>query len=440
MLDNAPLSLAIVFALMGMSAFFSSSEAAFLSVQRTRIAHMINEGVPGAKTVSNMIGNPERLLSTILLGNNLVNVAFTSVITVAMVAVVGSENQGLGVLLATLVGTTALLIFGEIIPKSIAVRKSERVALLYRYPLLAVEHALILLVMPLQWITSGVNALVGAPDDGQSSIITENEFRALIDIGEEEGRFETAEADRLERVFQFGDRQVVGVMTPRTEMVSIQEKASLGDFLEKYSERAHSRFPLYRDSPEDIIGVLSSKDVLRQMAERRDLNYDDALTADIRPARFVPETKPVSELFHEMRLEGNQMALVIDEFGGVTGLVTLKRLLEVIVGDVGEEGDSPEYEYQEIDKNTFVFEGGMSIAEVNQQTSMELPEGDYETIAGFALYKLGKIPEQGDHFEHDDMTMEITRMDGLKIEEIRAASSKPKEDADKADEDGANGA
>ena len=424
MLDNAPLSIAIVFALMGMSAFFSSSEAAYLSVQRTRIVHLVNEGVPGAQTVAKMIANPARLLSTILLGNNLVNVAFTSVITVAMVAIVGTENQGLGVLLATVVGTVALLIAGEIIPKTVAVSKAERVALLYRYPLLAVEYALWPLVMLLQWITRGVNALFGAPPDEQPSI-TEKEFRALIDVGEYEGEFEPAEADLLEKVFKFGDSQVVEVMTPRTEMLSVQRGLSLREFLGIYSENSHTRFPVYRDSTDDIIGILSSKDVLRHMARNRLEEYNYSVTDTLREAHFVPETKRVSELFDEMRAMGNQMALVIDEFGGVSGLVTLKRLLEVIVGPVGEEGESPEDEYLAIDDNTFIVDGGMSIDVVNEETRIELPDGDYETIAGFALYVLGHIPQQGERFDYADLTMEITRMEGLKIEEIRVTVSEP---------------
>ena len=426
MLDSVPLSLAIVVVLMGMSAFFSSSEAAFLSVQRARIAALIGEGVPGARTVARMIANPERLLSTILLGNNLVNVAFTSVITVAMVGIVGTERQGLGVLLATVVGTVGLLIAGEIIPKSIAVRKSERVALLYRYPLLAVEYALWPLVMILQWMTRRVNALVGEPPDEEPpSIITENEFRALIDVGEAEGELEPAEAEMLEKVFRFGDSQVVEVMTPRTEMVSLRLGASLRDFLEIYANHSHTRFPVYRDSTDNIIGILSCKDVLRHMEDIGSQDDEYSITEVIRDAYFVPETKRVSELFGEMRAVGNQMALVIDEFGGVSGLVTLKSLLEVLVGPFGEEGESPEEEYRAIDENTFIVEGGMSIMEVNEQTAIDLPDGDYETIAGFALYVLERIPAQGDRFEYGDMAMEITRMDGLKIEEIRVSVSKP---------------
>ncbi len=416
MLNAGPLSLLLVVVLLVLSAFFSSSEAAFLSVQRTRIAHLVSEGIPGASRVSDMIGNPERLLSTILLGNNLVNVAFTSVITVVVVAAVGDGNEGLGVVAATAIGTVALLVAGEIIPKTLAVRNSERVTFLYWRPLRLTGFALWPLVFTLQWVTRGVNALLSVKDDQPS--ITEDEFRTLIDIGEAEGEFEPAEAEMLENVFQFGDSRVREVMTPRTEMVSVHQGGSLREFLDIYSEHTHTRFPVYRETPDNIVGIISSKDVLRHMS-LKGLGYDDSVTDAIRDAYFIPETKRISELFDELRATGNQMAFVIDEFGGVSGLVTLKRLLEVVVGPVGEEGESPEDEYRAIDENTFHVEGGMSIGEVNQEMRIELPDGEYETIAGFALDVLGHIPVQGEQFEYADLKFEILRIQGLKIERIR---------------------
>ena len=169
---------------------------------------------------------------------------------------------------------------------------------------------------------------------GDQPVITEGEFRTLIDIGEAEGEFETAEAVMLENVFQFGDRQVREVMTPRTEMVAVQQGTTLREFLDIYSEDSHTRFPVYRESPDNVVGVISLKDVLRHISQKG-LELEDAVTDAIRDAYFVPETKRISELFDELRTTGNQMALIIDEFGGVAGLVTLKRLLEVVVGPVG---------------------------------------------------------------------------------------------------------
>ena len=424
MADGGLFSLALIGVLLVLSGFFSSSEAAFLSVQRTRIAHLVSEGAPGAKRVSDMIADPERLLATILLGNNLVNAAFTAVLTVTVVTIVGravgDENQGVGVAIATAASTILLVILGEIIPKSVAVRKAEPVATFYSYPLKWVEYLMWPFVVILQFITRGVNSMLGGSKE--QPLITEGEFRTLIDIGEAEGEFEPAEAERLENVFQFGDRHVREVMTPRTEMVSIQLGGSIQTFLSMYSEHAHTRFPVYRDTPDNVVGILSSKDVLRYMS-RRGADPGSSATEVIRDAYFVPETKLISELFDELRGTGNQMALVIDEFGGLAGLVTLKRLLEVVMGPVGEEGESPEDEFTAIDEYTFHVEGGMSIEEVNNEIGIELPDGEYETLAGFALDVLERIPSEGDQFDYGDLKFEILEMQALKIERVRVTKS-----------------
>ena len=415
MLDGGYLTFALVFAMLGLSAFFSSSEAAFLSVQKTRLAHLVNEGVPGARRVADMIAEPERLLSTILLGNNLVNAAATAVITVAVISFLGQGNEGASALIATLVSAITLLIIGEVIPKTMAVRNSERVSFIYSRPLKWTEYLLLPLVLILQWTTRGLNALMSGSDSQRS--ITEGELRTLIDIGEAEGEFEPSEAEMLENVFRFGDGQAREVMTPRTEMVTIHQGGTLREFLDMYSETQHTRFPVYRGSPDNIIGIISSKDVLRRMAQT-DMRYDDSVTEAIRDTHFVPETKRISELFEELRTSGNQIALVIDEFGGVSGLVTLKRLLEVVVGPVGEEGESPEEEFRAIDENTFHVEGGMSLEEVNEELDIELPSGEYETAAGFVLDALGHIPVEGEQFEYGGLTFEVLDMQDLRIERI----------------------
>ena len=433
MMEDDFLNVALVFVLLALSAFFSSSESAFLSLQRTRIAHLVSEGIPGARRVADMIGQPERLLATILLGNNIVNAATTAVITATVVAFVGNDSQPAGVtpagvVIATAISTVALVLFGEIIPKTIAVRNSEKVAFIYSRPLTWTEYLLLPLVLVLQWATRGLNALLGGDVSNRRSI-TEDEFRSLIDIGEAEGEFEPAEAEMLENVFQFGDRQVREVMTPRTEMVSIRQGSDLREFLDVYARTQHTRFPVYRNSPDNIIGIISSKDVLRRMAQT-DLRYQDSVTEAIRDTYFVPETKRISELFDELRMTGNQIALVIDEFGGVSGLVTLKRLLEVVVGPVGEEGESPEEEFRAIDENTFHVEGGMSVQEANEEMDIELPQGDYETIAGFALYALGHIPAKGEQFEYQNLTFEILDMQDLRIEEIRVTKTESDSETD----------
>ena len=417
MADGELLSLVLIVVFLIFSAFFSSSEAAFLSLEKIRIAHLIRTGVPGAKRVAGMINQPERLLSTILLGNNFVNVAFTALVTVVTVSLLGEDSRGQAVVIATGVGTVVLLLVGEIIPKTIAVRRAERVAFIYARPLKWTENLLWPLVIVLQWATHRVNHLFGARDSTRG-YITEGEFRTLIDIGEAEGTFEPEEAEMLENVFRFGDRQVREVMTPRTEMVSIERGATLQHFLEVYSKSSHTRFPVYKETVDDIIGLISAKDILNAMATKG-IDYDDPITDLIRDSYFVPETKRIAELFNEMRQSGNQMAIAADEYGGLAGLVTLKRLSEEVVGPVGEEGAGPEEEYEAIDQNTFQVDGGMSVDEVSEELGITLPEGDFETIAGFVLDVLGRIPSEKDLFDYGNLKFEITNMKGLKIETVK---------------------
>ena len=415
-------SLALLLGFLVLSAFFSSSEAAFLSLQRTRIAHLLSEGVPGARRVANMLNEPERLLSTILLGNNLVNVAFSAVITVVVVNRVGQENEGLGVVIATILGTVTLLLLGETIPKTIAFRNSERIAFLYSYPLKWGEFLLLPFVLVLQWITKMLSSRVGGSQNDQRSI-TEGEFRALIDIGVGEGEFEQDEAERLKGVFRFGDRQVRDVMTPRTEIVFVQRGSTVGEFLKIYAEHSHTRFPVYWDTTDNVVGVLSLKDILRSLAVNR-LTDEDSVTDVIRDVHFVPETKRIAELFDELRRSGNQMAIAVDEFGGVAGLVTLKQLIEDVVGRVGEEGVGTEEEMTLVGRDIYEVDGGMSIDEARDRLDLDIEEGDFETVAGWALERLGHIPAAGETFEADGLAVEIIEMDNLKIEMLRLTKNR----------------
>ena len=229
---------------------------------------------------------------------------------------------------------------------------------------------------------------------------------------------EREEAEMLESVFRFGDRQVREVMTPRTEMAFVERGATLREFLEIYAEHSHTRFPVFKGTTDNIVGILSAKDILNAMSTR-DIPYDEIVTAVIRDSFFVPETKRIAELFDELRQSGNQMAIAIDEFGGIAGLVTLKRLLEEVVGRVGEEGARPEEEYEALGENTFQVDGGMSIDEVNEELGLDLAEGEFETVAGFVLDILGHIPSPGEQVEYGDLKVEVTEMNDHKIEAVK---------------------
>lgn len=411
--DNLLRVVLLVVALI-FSAFFSGSEAAFLAIQRGRLAHLVRSKVRRADEVAEMANRPERLLPTVLTGNNLVNTAAAALGTALAITLLRSASNS-AILLSTIVVTVLLLVFSEIIPKTIAAQHPERWALAVIFPLRLAEFVL----RPVAWFLEHLSRLIGKLFGvGSASMVAEEEIRALIDAGREVGSVEPAEAQMLERVFRFGDRQVREMMTPRTEIVAMEKGTRLEEFLKVYSEHSHTRFPVYEGGVDDVLGTLSTKEVLRAMAAGR-ISGEDDVTQLLWPAYFVPETKLVGELFRELRGAGYQVVMVADEFGGVAGLVTLKQMVEEVVGRVGEEGTARADEYHAIDANTYEVDAGMHIDEANERLGFGIPDGDYETIAGFLLSRLGRIPQEGDHLHHSGYLFEVLEMRGVKIERVK---------------------
>ena len=408
----------IIFSII-LSAFFSSAEAAFLSVQKTRLFHMVNLKQKGADSVAKLLENKDKLLSTIVLGNNIVNIAFAALLTSLIYKITNSPT--LTTVLTTLLGTIILMIFGEVIPKALAVRIAEKLSLIYSKPLRILEIIFnpIVLILTLMIKTIDKKSKLTHPNNNNS--ITEEELLTLIDIGEEEGSLEPQEAEMIENVFRFGDSQAQEIMTPRTEIVSLSSDSTVRNFKHIYSEHSHSRFLVYEGSEDNIVGIISIKDVLMGISKKK--TDDETKIKDlIRQPYFVPETKRNFEIFNEMRTSGDKIAIVIDEYGGLSGVMTLKKLLEEVVGDFGEEGTHPEEELVEIDTNTFNIDGGISIQDLNEEfeeIDINIPDGDYETVAGFIMQKLGNMPKVGDHFEYSQLTFEVLEMKGLKLELVK---------------------
>ena len=417
-MDLSTLYFALLVPFLLLSAFFSSSEAAFLSLRKVRIRRLVEDAVPGAERVARMVDEPAKVLPTILLGNNLVNTAFAALATVIMVALIG---EGRGVLAATAVSTIALLVFGETLPKTVAIRHSERLFFLFARPLQLIELLLLPFAATLQLVNRFLAARLGSD---ARALFTEEEIKTAISIGMEEGSVEEEEGEMLENVFRFGDRQVREVMTPRTEIVQLESGTTLRQFLSVYRDHYHTRFPVFEDDMENVVGILSVKDVVTALA-REDVSDDTPVTTLLRPVVFVPDTKLVGQLFREMRGAGNQMVVTVDEYGGIAGLVTLKQLIEEIVGPVGEEGMQPDVEYEAIDENTYHIDGGMQIDEANEELDLDLPTGDYNTVAGFILEALGRIPAEGDHFHHDSLRLEVTHVRGMRIEKVMVTREQP---------------
>jgi len=408
-----------------LSAFFSSSETAFISLQRIRVEHLVDTKVRGAKLVARMVERPEKLLSTILLGNNFVNTAAAALATFLAVSLWGEQW---GILIATIGLTIILLIFCETTPKTIATRHAEGLALFFARPIEALSWLLTPFVVALSWIASGFSKLFGGAPVPRS-LASEEEIRTMISVGHKEGTVEEEEAEMLHKVFEFGNRPVREVMVPRTEVVWVTKGTKLADFLTLYAQTPLSRFPVYEDNIDNVIGILAVKDIV--MAQAKGTFSEEAIIDDlIRPAYFAPETKRVSELFTEMRDKNYRMTVVVDEFGGTAGIVSLSGLMEEIVGPVGDELAEIEKEYETINEYTFQIDGGMRVEEANEEMELNIPEGDYETVAGFVLDLLGHIPRQGEQLKYKNFKMVITEMRGMKIEKIRLTKERHAATAD----------
>ena len=394
-----------------LSAFFAGSEAAFLSVQRSRLAALILDKVKGAETVEKLASNPEKLLPTVLTGNNLVNVAAAALGTTLAGSYL-SPNWAVGVSVGAV--TVLLLLFGEILPKVIATKNAEGLALILVRPLQAAQ----ILFFPIVWVLEIYSRMVGRIFGlSGSRLVSEREIRALIDVAEIEGGVEKGEAALLEKVFHFGDLRVGDVMTPRTEIIFVELSATLQDFLPIYARTTYTRFPVFDGDRENIVGILSVKDLLEAVAQGT-IQLQDSVTTALRPAHFVPETKPVDELFDELREIGQQMAITVNEHGGVAGMVTLMQLLEVIVGQVGEDGEPIEEEFVAVGQRQFDVLAAMSILEANENLDIDLPEGDYQTLAGFVLEQLGHIPQEGESFRYGEIQLEVKEMQAVKIHRV----------------------
>ena len=397
-----------------LSAFFSASETAYSALPRARLLHLQRTGRSGANRVSGLLHRPERFLATVLLSNNLLNTAAAALATVIIVDIIGDPT--ISVLVSTIGVTLVLLVFCESLPKTIAWHRSEMVAFAMSRPLSFVSTMLTPVVALIQAFTTVIRRAIGIT--GSSHLVGEEEIRSLIAAGAQTGTVEAEEAEMLEKVFRFGDRQMRDVATPRTEIVWVEKGTQLTEFLEIYHEKSHTRFPVYEGSKENVIGILSVKDVLSGMSSG-DISGNQDVTGLLREAYIIPETKSVSDTFQEMRESRHTVALTFDEFGGIAGLVTTKQLLEVIVGQVGDEGhEEPEEVVISLGSDAYRVDATIGISEINDELALEIPEGDYQTLAGFILEQLGRIPETGDMVEYRNLSITVKAMDGVRIDEV----------------------
>ena len=407
---------------LALSAFFSSAEAAFISLPRLRIRYLEESGGKRAKQLAKAADKPERFLATVLLGNNLVNVAAATLGTIMAVVAFGLPW---GPIIATVGVTTLILVFGEVIPKSIAVRHAQGLSLAYINPIRIIEGCLYPFVLALGRIGLRFTRMVAESAEDRE-LVSEGEIRSAISAGEDEGVVEENEAKMLHQVFKFTDCPVSKIMIPRTEISWVEQGTKLSDFLLIYAQTPYSRFPVYKDNTDNVVGILFAKDVLMQLtgnSASEEMLVDDL----VRAAHFVPESKHLGELLTEMRDGGYHIVIVVDEFGGVAGMVTLRQLTEEIVGDIRHELTEEDRDFVVTGANAFQLDGGFRVEEANEELELGLPIGDYETVAGFILSHLGRIPRQGEQLKYQNLKFVVTEMRGMKIEKIML--TREKEDA-----------
>ena len=411
-----------------LSAFFSASETAFIALSKARLLHLVQTGRTGAGRVSRLVQKPERFLATVLLSNNLVNTAAAALATVLVVELIG--HPLVSALVSTIGITLLLLLFCESLPKTIAWHRSENVAFFASRPLVMVGFVLAPVVAVVQAFATACSRALGISSNS-NMVVSDEEIRTLIAAGAQTGSVKPNEAELLEKVFRFGDRQMREVITPRPEIVWLEKGSTLSEFLEIYRTSSHTRFPVFESSKENVIGILSVKDVLSGLSSNQ-ISADSDVTSLLREAYIVPETKSVSDTFAEMRQARHTVALTFDEFGGIAGLATTKQLLEVIVGQVGDEGPVPEETVTHLGGDSYLVDAAVGISEINEELGLDIPEGDYQTLAGFILSQLGRIPENDDVVEYRDLSITVKAMDGVRIDEVelmRVPASTVAEDA-----------
>jgi len=428
----ALLRLASALGLVALNAFFVSVEFVVVAVPRTRLRQLLAGGRTAARLALELVDNPDRAIAASQLGITMAGLAlgWTGEATVASIigppleALLGRWSEvtahTVGTAIAFVLVTFVLIVLGEMVPKAITIRHAERVALLVSWPMYWFTRIFRPLVALLDGTTAAALHLIHMePIAGHRTIYNLDELKSILRESQEYGAIEARQEEMLQKVFQFGDRQVHEVMIPRPDVVGVEKDATVQGLLGLFAEASHARFPVYEDDLDNITGIVAIKDVLRALAQ--DLAQMKApIGSLVRPALFVPETAAVADLFANMRTTHNQMAVVIDEYGGTAGVVTLEELVEEIVGRLSDELVTGEEPLIRLDEKTVEIDAQLRVDEVNDQLGLKLPEGeDYETLAGLMLCYLQRIPVEGEVLNYKDLELKVLQMKGPKIEKVQ---------------------
>ncbi|MFV1969667.1 MAG: hemolysin family protein [Acidimicrobiia bacterium] len=397
------------------SGFFSGSETALIGISRERVHRLAEEGARGRR-LERLISQPDRMLSTLLVANNAVNVLSASVATILFVSLIGATW---GPWVATGVMTAVLLIFGEITPKTIAARYPEQFSLRVAPTIWSLSIVLAPIARFFSAITRGLLRLlrldINAPTDG----VTEDDIRALAALSQRGGQIEAAEREIIDALFHLADTSVRDVMTPRLDIVTLPLPLSADDLRKAVTDTGHSRFPVTADGLDDLQGIVHVKDLLR----RPEPENEDDLAPVLRTPNYVPETMSVLDTLEEMRTRHSGMAVVVDEHGGVEGIVTIKDLVSELVGELQDEYDPGTPTVTQIAEQVWIADGRVDIDDLCEVIGHDVPDGPYSTVGGFIMTTFGKIPARGneileDGYRYTVLSMDRQRVDRVKVERI----------------------
>ncbi len=409
---NVMVQLAIVVILLLLSAFFSSAETALTTVSKMRVRTLAESGNRRAQVLAKVIENPGKLLSAILIGNNIVNLSASSLTTALVINIWGDKIVGV----ATGVLTLLILVFGEITPKTLATLYSEQLSMAYAtiiYWLMVVATPFIFIMNRL---SMGVLFLLRVDPKKKQESITEDELRTIVEVSHEEGVIESEEKKMINNVFDFGDARAKDVMVPRIDMVLIDVNASYDELLELFRQERYTRIPVYEETTDNVIGIINVKDLLL-IENKEGFSIRDYL----RQPLYTYEYKKIAELMVEMReTVTNNIVIVLDEYGATAGLITLEDMLEEIVGDIRDEYDEDEEEeLVQVTEGEYLVDGSMKLDDLNDDLDLKLESEDYDSIGGLVIGLLDHLPEEGEEVNCDGIRLVVDHVDKNRIDKIR---------------------
>ena len=414
--------------LIFINAFFAATEMAFVTVNDAKIEKQAKEGNKKAKQIKKMMKEPSKFLATIQIGITLAGFlssafaadAFADELAPALENLIPlgiSVWKSISIVIITMILSYFSLVIGELVPKRIAMRHAEKIA----FSTVGIVRTISIFTAPfvklLTASTNGISKIFGISETDEETV-TEEEIRMMVDVGEEKGSIEEAEKELINNVFEFNDKIVSEVMIHRKDIYAIDIESDISDILKELDEYKYSRIPVYEETIDDIKGILFVKDLLKYLHAKKPIKIKNI----IREAYFVSENKPINELFKDLQKNKMQMAIVIDEYGGTAGVVTMEDLLEEIVGNIFDEYDDIEIEYTKVDETTFLINGSMSINDLKKILKVEIPEGDYDTLSGYLLELLGRVPQDDENpiIETEKVNYRIEKYEDKRILLVKA--------------------